>query len=185
MATNTSSESHATALTPQALRSPSVLWASLGGIGFLRPAPGTWGSAGAVVLWWLLAPLAPLLQLALIVAYFLVSWWTAHRITQRLSVADAPQIVADEVVGMWLALWLIGIVSDAAPASIDATPALLALVWAAAFALFRWLDIAKPSLIGWLDTNIKGGLGVMLDDVVAGLVTGGVIGIVLWLTTLG
>ena len=131
------------------------------------------------------ALLAPLLQLALIVAYFLVSWWTAHRITQRLSVADAPQIVADEVVGMWLALWLIGIVSDAAAASIDATPALLALVWAAAFALFRWLDIAKPSLIGWLDTNIKGGLGVMLDDVVAGLVTGGVIGIVLWLTTLG
>ena len=89
--------------------------------------------------------------------YFFSGWWCSYLIARRYGVDDAGQIVADEVVGMWLAL------------------ALLPAIWwlaALAFMLFRWLDIAKPGPIGWLDREVKGGLGVMLDDVAAGAVAG-------------
>ena len=92
--------------------------------------------------------------------YFFIGWLCSSLITKRYGVADAPEIVADEIAGMWLAL------------------ALLPQVWGlalAAFALFRWLDIVKPGPVGWLDREVKGGLGVMLDDVVAGLITGTVL----------
>ncbi len=135
-----------------------VLWASAFGIGFLKPAPGSWGSAAAAVVWWLLLSGLPAAWQALIcLLYFISAWWVSSRICRRYRVDDAPQIVADEVVGMWLALLFIE-----------------PNVWlaAAALALFRYLDIRKPGPIGWLDREVKGGLGVMLDDVLAGLLTG-------------
>ena len=113
---------------------------------------------GAVLVWWvLLAPLALPVQLLVCGVYFLTGWWCSYRIARDFEVDDASEIVADEIVGMWLAL------------------ALLPAVWwlgLIAFALFRWLDIAKPGPIGWLDREVKGGLGVMLDDLAAGLVVG-------------
>lgn len=149
------------------LRRPDVLWASGLGLGFLPKAPGTWGSVGAVLVWWLvLAPLTLPVQLLVCGVYFLSGWWCSHRVTQHFKVDDASEIVADEVVGMWLALALL--------------PAIWWLVLIA-FGLFRWLDIAKPGPIGWLDREIKGGLGVMLDDLAAGLTAG----IVLYLSVTG
>ena len=145
---------------------PALLWASFLGVGYLKPAPGTWGSVAAVIVWWfLLSPLDVLVQLTIALGYFLTGWWTSSVITQRYGVDDAPQIVADEVVGMWLAL------------------ALLPPVWwvaLLALALFRFLDIYKPSLIGWLDREVKGGLGVMLDDVLAGVVTAALMLLILY-----
>ena len=140
------------------LRHWDVFWASLAGVGFLRPSPCTWGSAAALLLWWF--SLAHLLwwQQALVCGvYFLLSWWTCERICQRYGLKDASELVADEVAGLWLALIFV--------------PKIwwLALL---AFALFRLLDIAKPGPIGWLDRNTQGGLGVMLDDMLAGLGTG-------------
>ena len=144
---------------------PSVFWLTAFGLGFLRPAPGTWGSLGAVVFWWFfLAELTLFAQLGISVTYFLFSWWLCNRLINRLGVQDEPQIVADEVAGMWLALifapqiWWIALL---------------------AFALFRFFDIAKPGVVGWLDTNVHSGLGVMLDDLVAGLLSAGIVWLVL------
>ena len=134
-----------------------MLWATLFGVGFVRWAPGTFGSLGALLIWWaLLAPLPWPVQLLVAVAYTLLSVWLTSVVMRRYGVKDAPEIVADEVAGMWLALL-------ALPQSV-----LLALL---AFSLFRVLDILKPWPIGWLDRNAPGAWGVMLDDVVAGLLT--------------
>lgn len=150
----------------RALGHPAVLWASVFGVGMLKPAPGTWGSVAAVVFWWLiLADLSLGMQLLICVGYFLTAWWASAVVCARFNVADAPQIVADEVVGMWLAL------------------AFCPQVWwlvLPAFLLFRLLDVAKPGPIGWLDREVHGGLGVMLDDVLAGAIAGCVIWCSVW-----
>ena len=141
-------------LTPRHLMQPSVLWLTAGGLGFLRPGPGTWGSLGALVFWWfLLSSLTWQIQLAIVAAYFLLSWRLCNVVVARLGVKDEPQIVADEVAGMWLALvWL--------PQSFG---------WAlAAFVLFRLADIFKPGPIGLLDRRMHSGLGIMADDMLAG-----------------
>ena len=155
------------ALEAADLRHPDVLFASALGVGYLRPAPGTWGSAAAVLVWWFwLSAYSPFVQLAICAAYFAIGWWCSSRICRRHGVADAPQIVADEVAGMWLAL------------------AFLPTIWwlaLIAFALFRALDILKPGPIGWLDRELKGGLGVMADDVLAGIAAGIVLYLSVWL----
>ncbi len=154
-------------LEPGDLKHPDVLFASACGIGYCRPAPGTWGSAAAVLVWWFwLSAYSPLIQLAICAACFFIGWWCSSRICRRHDVADAPQIVADEVAGMWLAL------------------AFLPAIWwltLIAFGLFRALDIFKPGPIGWLDRELKGGLGVMADDVLAGIVVGIVLQLSVWL----
>lgn len=141
---------------PLRFKEPAVIWASLFGVGFIRAAPGTWGTLAAALIWWLLlAPLPGWLQLAVAFLYFFTGWWASAIITRRYAVEDAQQIVADEVAGVWIALsfapvdllWIVGVV-----------------------VAFRVLDILKPGPIGWLDKNVKGGLGVMLDDVLAGAV---------------
>jgi phosphatidylglycerophosphatase A len=145
------------ALERRHLQRPDVLWASGLGLGFLPRAPGTWGSIGAVVVWWLLlAELPTDVQLGIACIYFFTGWWCSSRITNHFKVDDASEIVADEIAGMWVALAL-----------------LPKLWWVAllALGLFRWLDIRKPGPIGWLDRTYKGGLGVMADDLLAGMTT--------------
>jgi len=139
------------------LSQPTVFWLTAAGLGLLRPAPGTWGSAGAVVLWWFfLSGLAWTIQLVIVLIYFLLSWWLCNRLIEQLGIQDEPQIVADEVAGMWFALvWL--------PQSFG---------WCfAAFCLFRLADIFKPWPIGTLDRNLHSGLGIMADDMLAGGLT--------------
>ena len=136
---------------------PAVIWATGFGAGWLQPAPGTWGSIVALVLWWFfLAPLSPLVQVAVFMAYTALSFWLVARVMSRYGVHDAGEIVADEIAGLWLAL-------IAAPQ----------IWWVAlgGFVLFRVLDIAKPWPVGWLDRNVPGVWGVMLDDLAAGLIT--------------
>ena len=141
-------------LTPRLIIQPSVFWLTVGGLGFLRPAPGTWGSVGALVFWWFfLSTLSWVIQLGVVAVYFLFSWWLCERLIQRLGLRDEPQIVADEVAGMWLALVCL-------PQSLE---------WAlAAFVLFRLADIFKPGPIGVLDRKLHSGLGIMADDLLAG-----------------
>ena len=118
-----------------------MLWATLFGVGFVRWAPGTFGSLGALLIWWaLLAPLPWPVQLLVAVAYTLLSVWLTSVVMRRYGVKDAPEIVADEVAGMWLALL-------ALPQNV-----LLALL---AFSLFRVLDILKPWPIGWLKPSLR------------------------------
>lgn len=154
----------------QSLRRADVLCATALGVGFIKPAPGTWGSLAALLVWWFwLAELPALLQLGICGAYFVLGWLASSSIARAFATDDAGEIVADEVVGMWLAL------------------ALLPRLWwlaALAFVLFRLFDIAKPGPVGWLDRNVKGGLGVMLDDVAAGGLTAIVLYFSIWLLQL-
>lgn len=140
-------------LKPHRWRDPAVLLITGFGSGFLRPAPGTWGSLAALALWWLvLGPLGWPVQLALTVAAFALGCWLTRQVGRRYGVSDDPAIVVDEFVGLWIALF-------AAPPSLP--------VAAAGFLLFRAFDIAKPWPVSWADRR-PGVLGVMLDDVLAG-----------------
>jgi len=139
--------------------------ATLGYVGYLRPAPGTWGSLAALPLAWVLYQVGGLWLFAggLVAVLGLGLWATGEMIAQT-GRSDPSEVVIDEVAGQWIAL---------APVLIGATHVeadLLALWpgWIAAFAGFRLLDIWKPWVIGWADRR-GDALGVMLDDCLAGL----------------
>ena len=139
------------------LRSPAVAWSTGLGLGFLPKAPGTWGSIGALGVWWFgLSGLSAAVQLMVMVLYFCVSLWACQRVCDQYGLGDAGEIVADECLGLWLSLW-----------------ALPQVWWLAllGFALFRVFDIKKPWVIGRLDRNLKGGLGILADDMAAGAIT--------------
>jgi phosphatidylglycerophosphatase A len=130
--------------------------ASLLGAGFLRPAPGTWGSAAALVPGAALLALAgPLAVAAGAVVLAVLGWWAVGRELQRDADPDPGWIVIDEAAGIWVAL--AGLPGFGWPGVL------------AAFALFRLLDIAKPGPVGWADRK-GGAAGVMLDDLLAGAI---------------
>jgi phosphatidylglycerophosphatase A len=140
-------------------------------VGKLRPASGTWGSALAVALALLIHGLGsfPLLAVATL-AVTALGFWSVSRdmATRAPSDTDPSEIVIDEVAGQWLALlapslgfWMAGLDSWNFP-----WPG-----WVGAFVLFRLFDISKPWLVGRAD-RMGGTLGVMLDDLVAGVFAG-------------
>lgn len=123
------------------------------GSGTAPVAPGTFGTLAAVPLYLLLNQLSLPFYALLLLVSFAVGVWLCERTSRDLGVHDHGGIVWDEFVGFWLTM-------IAAPAGWQ---------WLlAGFVLFRLFDILKPFPIGWLDRHIKGGLGIMLDDVVAG-----------------
>ncbi|MDO9712997.1 phosphatidylglycerophosphatase A family protein [Paracraurococcus lichenis] len=132
-----------------ALRS-AWLVATLGGVGRLRPAPGTWGSAVVLPA----ALLGPLACLLLAVPLTLIGWWATRIMLGEDTDADPSWVVVDEGAGQLLAL-------AALPAGTGARGVILA------FLLFRLFDITKPGPVGWADRQ-HGARGVMLDDLVAG-----------------
>ena len=143
----------------------SKMIATVFGVGHIRPAPGTWGSAVGV-----LAALAlqyiggfPLLLIATVLVFF-IGWWATAETTRGSDDHDPSEVVIDEVAGQWIALLLVSF--GAWHAGVD--PLLMYPGWIAGFALFRLFDITKPSIIGWADRR-GDALGVMLDDVFAGI----------------
>jgi phosphatidylglycerophosphatase A len=135
-----------------------VLWlATGGGVGWIRGAPGTWGSLIAV-------PLAVLLRtggsgvywvgFGLCVAIGVPLTGLAAR---RLGLSDPPMVVWDEIAGQLLTLGF-------APMGL--------LNWSVGFLLFRFFDILKPGPIRWIDRKGRNGWGIMADDLAAGLVAG-------------
>lgn len=137
-----------------ALRDPLHLLAFGLGTGLAPHAPGTAGSVLGVALYLLLPPLSPPAGAALLAALFLLGVGICGRSARALGTHDHPAIVWDEVVGMLTAL-------AAAPRGWG---------WiAAAFVAFRVLDVLKPWPIGTVDRRVGGGLGIMLDDLLAGL----------------
>jgi len=135
------------------------------GVGYLRPAPGTWGSLVALPWAWLLHVLGgfPLLALGIVVAFFM-GWWATHIIIRGQDDHDPSEVVVDELVGQWIALLPLSIA--AWRMEMDIT--VMWPGWIAAFAFFRLFDIRKPWIIGWADRR-GDALGVMLDDVFAGV----------------
>jgi phosphatidylglycerophosphatase A len=136
----------------QLLHDP-VLFAAFGfGAGMSPKAPGTVGTLAAVPLYLGLLHLSPPLWWGAVIAMSLLGIWICGRAARRLGIADHPGIVWDEIVGFLLTMSAAG------------------FSWInllAGFVLFRLFDIAKPWPISWLDRNIKGGLGIMLDDIAA------------------
>ncbi len=146
---------------------------TVGGVGYLRPAPGTWGSLVALPLAWLLHVLGgfPLLVVAT-AAVFLGGLWATRTMTAGQTDHDPSEIVIDEVAGQLVTLWAISYPSWAHGIEITA----LWPGWIAGFVLFRLFDITKPGPVGWADRR-NDALGVMLDDVIAGVMAG--IGVVI------
>ena len=123
-------------------------------------APGTWGSLAAVIGWWLwLQYLDPLVFIVLIITIFTIGVFATNIIIDHTGEKDPSRVVIDEVAGQWLGLLML---PDGA------------LYIAGAFILFRFLDILKPWPIRQLEQFPKG-WGVMLDDMLAGLLTLGLI----------
>lgn len=122
--------------------------------GYLPKAPGTWGSVVGVMLWLGLRNLAIGPYAGVVAALFVLGTIAAGAAEKIVDRGDPGLVVIDEIVGQLIALAL-------APAHPGAV--------VAGFALFRFFDILKPFPVGWLDQHIHGGMGIMLDDVVAGL----------------
>ncbi|MGM0421576.1 MAG: phosphatidylglycerophosphatase A family protein [Pseudomonadota bacterium] len=136
------------------LKDPAMLLATWFGAGLLRPGPGTMGSLAAIPFGIGLQALygIPAL-LAGIVILFGVGVLVSNIYDRKAESHDNSTIVIDEVVGIWIA---------AIPAATNLW------LWTIAFVLFRLFDIWKPWPISHIDRNVSGGLGVMIDDVLAG-----------------
>lgn len=136
------------------------------GTGLARRAPGTWGTLVGVLFYLGFARLAPLTYLGAVVAMFVAGIGLCGRTARALGTHDHPAIVWDEVVGYLATMW--------------ALP--WGLPWAlGGFALFRLLDIAKPWPIGVLDRRVRGGFGIMLDDLAAAVIACGLLHIAAYL----
>ncbi|MBS1303626.1 phosphatidylglycerophosphatase A [Loktanella sp. SALINAS62] len=141
------------------------LIATFGYIGYLRPAPGTWGSLAALPTGWALMVLGgPWLLVVATVLIFVAGTWATTRMTAGQPGHDPSEIVVDEVAGQWIALWPLAFGAANAGASYTA----LWPGWIAAFLLFRLFDITKWGPVGWADRR-NDAMGVMLDDVIAGV----------------
>ena len=141
------------------------LIATVGGVGYLRPAPGTWGSAAALPLAWLLHVLGGPWLLAIgVIASFFMGLWATVQDSEGKDDHDPSEIVIDELAGQWIAFLPVSIGAAHAGAALTA----LWPGWIAAFLLFRLFDIWKPGPVGWADRR-GDAMGVMLDDVIAGV----------------
>lgn len=117
-------------------------------------APGTAGTLAAIPLFFLIQPLSLAWYAAVLVITFVVGIYLCGKTSEDMGVHDHGGIVWDEFVGYWITMF-------AAP------PGWLWIV--IGFVLFRLFDIIKPWPISWADKQVAGGLGIMLDDVLAGL----------------
>ncbi len=122
--------------------------------GMLPKAPGTWGSLAAFIPWIFLQTLPLPTYLAVTGVVFIIGFLAAGSAEKILDKADAGPIVIDEIVGMFITLTLCPL-----------QPLALLL----AFVFFRFFDILKPFPVSWFDRHLHGGLGIMLDDVMAGI----------------
>lgn len=142
-----------TDIPPRLLKDPLVFLATGFGSGLSPYAPGTVGTLVSLLLFVVLKDTTWAL-LAICGAGFIVGVYLCSYTTRKLGVHDHGGIVWDEFIGMWITLlW------------VPLSPVTLLL----GFVLFRLFDILKPWPIGYLDKRVEGGLGIMLDDVLAGI----------------
>ncbi len=141
--------------TPASVWRNPVHFAAFGfGSGAAPVAPGTFGTAMAALLYVLLPAMSPWVYATFVLMSFVAGIWLCGTTARDIGVEDHGGIVWDEFVGYWITMFM-------APAG-----------WwwiVIGFLLFRLFDIVKPWPIRWLDRNVAGGFGVMIDDVLAGL----------------
>ena len=138
--------------------------ATLGPIGHLRPASGTIGSLVALGTGYLIASFSLGVLVAAILVFSILGIFAAERYGERTGKKDASEVIIDEVAGQWVPVVII-------PLEIE--------WYIAAFLLFRFFDISKIGPVGHAE-NLSGGVGVMADDLVAGILTT----LVLWLSAI-
>lgn len=132
-------------------------WIACGfGSGLSPVAPGTAGSLAGLIPWLALRELSWLPYLGVVAIAFAIGVWASNVAIARLRIADPGAVVVDEFVGQWIALLPLVVAPRAWPWIVDG------------FALFRVFDVWKPWPVSWADRRVKGGFGVMLDDVIAG-----------------
>jgi phosphatidylglycerophosphatase A len=132
---------------------PAMVIATGFGLGLLPAAPGTWASLVALPCGWLIAGRSGVIGLLIAAATaFVLGCWASDRVSRASGIFDPGFVVIDEIAAQLLIL---------AAAPLDWR------FYLAAFVLFRLFDIWKPFPINWLDRTVKGGFGIMLDDVAA------------------
>jgi phosphatidylglycerophosphatase A len=133
----------------------TILFLATGGlIGFAPVAPGTFGSLAALPLCWFISLMGRDAAATFVLALVGFSIWIAHSAEKIEAQTDPKQVVVDEICGMLVTLF-----------ALPFTPVLIV----AGFALFRMFDILKPFPIRWVDRNVPGGFGIVLDDLLAGV----------------
>jgi len=123
-------------------------------VGLLPKAPGTWGSLAAFIPWFFLKDIPLPAYLTVLAILFVIGFFVSGSAEKILDRPDAGPIVIDEILGMFITLTL----APPHPAA-----------WILGFILFRIFDIFKPFPVSWFDQQIHGGIGIMMDDVIAGL----------------
>lgn len=150
-----------------------IYWLGIGlGSGLPKRAAGTWGTVGGLVV------AIPMLWLgfwgflAVTVLGALVGSYICGKTSDLMGVHDDPHIVWDEWVGMWVSLLPILWLHFYDDALLQGHKLSLLLLYFAAFVAFRFFDILKPFPIKWVDKNVSGGFGILIDDILAGLMAG-------------
>ena len=150
-----------------------IYWLGIGlGSGLPKRAAGTWGTVGGLVV------AIPMLWmgfwgfLAVTVMGALVGSYICGKTSDLMGVHDDPHIVWDEWVGMWVSLLPILWLHFYDDALLQGHQLSLLLLYFAAFVAFRFFDILKPFPIKWVDKNVSGGFGILIDDILAGLMAG-------------
>lgn len=145
-------------LTPKQILSDPILFLAFGfGSGLAKKAPGTFGTVAAIPVCWLFAQTGFLFYSVLTVIATVVGIWICGIAAEKLDEHDFGGIVWDEIAGYLITMWLVPFSWQAA---------------ALGFVLFRIFDIIKPWPIKWIDQKVHGGLGIMLDDVLAAVFAG-------------
>jgi phosphatidylglycerophosphatase A len=156
------------------MKAPRIAWLIATGLGsgFLRPAPGTWGSLAGLVAWLLMVigmggtrwKLTPIFLYSAPVALSLLAVWASDRVVKETGQKDPSFIVIDEWAGLWFALTPLLFTTTLQPQPVSLWAARLV----APFMLFRLFDIWKPGVVDQAQ-RLPGGWGVVMDDVLAGL----------------
>ena len=132
-----------------------LLIATYFNIGRISKAPGTVATVATIPIWWILTQMHPFVYMSVTLLLIPLGIAAAQAYENQSDVHDSKEIVIDEVVGFLITMiWL------------PVTWQSLVL----GFIIFRFLDIVKPPPIGLLDKRVKGGLGVMIDDIAAGII---------------
>ncbi|WP_201549806.1 phosphatidylglycerophosphatase A family protein [Psychrobacter fjordensis] len=158
-----------------------VYWLGIGlGSGLPRRAPGTWGTVGGLIIAIPLMSLGFIPFLILTILSCIFGIWICGRTSELMQGHDDPHIVWDEWSGIWITLLpfsYMGVATTNFWQDVFQELSIFAIV--IAFILFRFFDIIKPPPIGWADKKVAGGLGIMLDDIIAGIMAA-----VLWVVVM-
>ena len=150
-----------------------IYWLGIGlGSGLPKRAAGTWGTVGGLVVAIPMLALGFWGFLAVTVVGALVGSYICGKTSDLMGVHDDPHIVWDEWVGMWVSLLPILWLHFYDDALLQGHKLSLLLLYFATFVAFRFFDILKPFPIKWVDKNVSGGFGILIDDILAGLMAG-------------